>query len=164
MRRQSNLLAKVLLIGTLIAGCEMANGKSSNDLTGFRDLVETDVPATSVRWEVFGTPEYSGGVPGPTDYVTLIAELEPSDQEKFRSRPETGEVWIAPEAARPWLAKEFRSLLQKHANSTTDLSTMPDCRVLRAKIKKSGKPVSGFICNGAGRSLMYLTLVDETAA
>src|ERR1700712_2222985 len=28
---------------------------------------------TDVQWEVFGTPEWSGGVPGPTDFVSLIA-------------------------------------------------------------------------------------------
>jgi hypothetical protein len=127
-------------------------------------LIEIDVAVESVRWEIFGTPEYTRGTPGPTDYVTLIAEVEPSEQEKFQTRPRAGEVWIAPEAARPWLAKEFRTLLEKHAGNATDLSSMSKCRVHRAKIEKNGKPINGFICNGSEKSLIYLTLSDETGS
>jgi hypothetical protein len=157
-------LAIGLLMAIAFSACESNIGKSSNDVNAFRSLVETDVAARSARWEVFGTPEYTGGVPGPTDYVTLIAEVEPSEQEKFQSRPKAGEVWIVPEAARPWLTKEFRSLLEQHAETSTDLSGMVNCRVLRARIRKSGKPVSGFICNAAGKTLIYLTLSGDPGA
>lgn len=162
MSKRSNLIATALIFITILSGCKMEKGKSSDDIDAFRNLVETDVPAKSVRWEVFGTPEYTGGVPGPTDYVTLIAEVEPSAQEKIQTKAGSGEVWIAPEAARPWLTSEFRSLLAAHADRSTDLAGMPNCRLLRGKIKKDGKPVSGFICNGSGKSLIYLTLSGET--
>jgi hypothetical protein len=155
-------LALALIITAVFSGCERETGRSSNDVAAFRKLVKVDVAVESVRWEIFGTPEYTGGVPGPTDYVKLVAEVAPSEQKKFQSRPKTGEVWIAPEAARPWLAKEFRSLLDKHADTSTDLSSTSNCRRFEARIRKTGKAVSGFICDSSGKSLVYLTLSGET--
>jgi hypothetical protein len=164
MRKTKHLLTGVLLTAVFSTGCDMKNGKVSDDIVEFRNLVETDLRANSVRWEIFGTPEYTGGVPGPTDYITLIAEVEPWDQERFEARPKTGKEVITPEAARPWLTEGFRVMLAKHRNASTDLSSMYNCRKFEAKIKKSQRPVNGFICNRSGRSLVYLTLADHTGS
>jgi hypothetical protein len=141
----------------------MWNEKPSRDIAAFHDLVETSLRPSSVRWETFGTPEYSGGVPGPTDYVILVAEVEPPmDREKFLALPQTGGIWIAPEAARPWLSEEFRAILEKTTNQTLDLSTAFNCRKYQGREKKTSSAVEGFVCNGATRSLVYLTLLDNT--
>jgi hypothetical protein len=132
----------------------------SNDIVALRNLLELDLSVTKGRWEMFDTPEYTGGVPGPTDYVTLIAELEPSDQNTFERRPQAGKICIVPESARPWLAEGFRSMLEKHRNSCTDLSSMLNCRTYHAKLKSDGKQFDGFICNDSGKSLVYLTVAD----
>jgi hypothetical protein len=142
----------------------MSHERVSNDVTLFQSLIETDLSISSVRWEVFGTPEYSGGVPGPTDYVTLIAEVEPADSARFQSRSREGRVWIAPESARPWLVEGFRSLLGKHRNRNLDLSLMPNCRKLQGKLKKTSKLVEGFVCNDHGKSLIYFALSDNTTS
>jgi hypothetical protein len=142
----------------------MKNDKPSFDLAAFRDLVEVDVPITSIRWEIFGTPEYTGGVPGPTDYVTLIAEVETSSQDMYRRSPATGAEWIAPEAARPWLTEGFRAMLAKNRGNNADLPSSYNCRKLLARFKKDKMPVEGFICSDAGKSLIYLTLEDNTGS
>lgn len=73
--------AHVLCNSLLASGCDpKGNFNESSDVAAFHQLVELDLPAKSVRWEVFGTPEYSIGVPGPTDFVTLGAELPVVDQ------------------------------------------------------------------------------------
>jgi hypothetical protein len=164
MRKIKYFLTGALLTAVFSTGCDMEKQKVSDDIVEFRSLVDTDLGAKSVRWEVFGTPEYTGGVPGPTDYVTLIAEVEPWDQERFEARPETGKQGITPEAARPWLSEGFRSMLAKHRNDSTDLSSIYNCRKFEAKIKKSQRPVNGFICNDSGKSLVYLTLADHTGS
>ena len=116
---------RVLCATFFLLGCNMKDevSKVSSDLAALRNVVNFDIKTKSTRWEVFGTPEYTGGVPGPTDFVTLIAEIEPEDQKFFEIMPPTGEVWIAPEAARPWLSSTFRSMLEGNKNTTVNLSS-----------------------------------------
>ena len=45
----------------------------SDDVEALRRVVELDTNPAAIRWEIFGTPEYVGGVPGPIDFVTLVA-------------------------------------------------------------------------------------------
>lgn len=157
-------MVSALLITAFLFGCQMKNEKPSSDMAAFRELVQLDVPIKSVKWEIFGTPEYSGGVPGPTDYITLIAEVEPSNEDRAQQGQPTGAVWIAPEAARPWLTEGFREMLARNRGNDVDLSSAYKCRRLRAKFKEDKKPVDGFICSDSGKSLIYLTLQDNTAS
>lgn len=131
----------------------------SDKLAELRNIVNIQIPATSGRWEVFETPEYRGGVPGPGDYVTLIGELTPSEQYKFdaSARP-TGKTFVAPESARAWLSEPFRQLLEKNKGTNANMSGQFDCREYTTTLTKSGKPVSGFLCASADRILIYLTL------
>ncbi|GJI93838.1 hypothetical protein RugamoR57_05560 [Duganella caerulea] len=135
----------------------------SDNLSALREVINVQIPAASARWEVFGTPEYTGGVPGPTDFTTLIAELQPADGAWFASQKETvGTSFIAPEAARPWLSGPFRHLLAEHKNTTADLSTLGDCHPYTTTLKKSGSPVQGFVCGEDRRLLLYLALSELT--
>lgn len=132
-------------------------------MAAFRQLVDIDLQAKEIRWEVFGTPEYSIGTPGPTDFITLIAEIRPADQ-AFAERPQSEMTWIAPEAARPWLAPNFRSMFEKHRNTSVNLSKLFNCRALQGRLKETGKPVNGVICNESEVSVIYLTLSDFSAS
>lgn len=161
-----SLFTPALMIGLtagtlLLEGCsvEGQTPSVSDNLSALRDVVNVQIPATSVRWEIFGTPEYKGGVPGPTDFTTLIAELQPADGAWFASQQETaGTSFIAPEAARPWLSEPFQRLLAEHKNTTADLSALRDCRRYATTLKQSGRPVQGFVCDGDRRLLLYITL------
>lgn len=160
-RRAGIALAVIVVwVQFLTAGCDMKNEseKVSNDLVALRNLVEFHLPAKSARWEIFGTPEHTEGIPGPTDFITLIAELETSDPAPVIRR-ETGTAWIAPEAARPWLSGSFKLILEKNKNDI-DLTRVPECSLFRGSLKSSGKPVHGFICTAPGRALIYLTLAN----
>lgn len=133
----------------------------SNDIAELRKKVQLDLAIRSARWEIFATPEDTGGVPGPTYLVTLVAEVDLVDQETFTDRPGTGTVSIAPEAARSWLAEPFRSMLAKNRNRRVDLSSTHNCRKLDGVLRETQERVEGFICNGSGKSLVYLTLWRE---
>lgn len=149
----------VLGVSLLAGGCNLeGNSHESSDIAAFQQVVELDLPIRSVRWEVFGTPEYSIGAPGPTDFVTLIAEVPALDQEVIRKRSKAGTVWIAPEAARPWLSGTNRTMLAKHRNASVNLSHFLDCRAVHGKLRKTGLTVHGFVCNSQESALVYVTL------
>lgn len=156
--------AACLLFMLFSPGCSMKDEvtKVSTDVAALQKIVHLDFTPTSARWELFGTPEYIGGVPGSTDFVTLIAELAPLDEKAFRASTPAGKVWIAPESARPWLAGPFHAMLDKNKNMTIDLSTHSDCRPFNATLKQTGKNVKGFACSNAGKLLVYLTLADNS--
>ena len=156
MANNFRCLRLLLLLMILLIGCESdSRNKVSANVADFKDLVLPDYSISSIRWEVFGTPEHVGGVPGPTDYVTLIAAIHSTAPIQLNA----GTIWLVPEAARPWLTPRFRSLFNRYRNTSVKLSSLPRCYPLRGILKKSGRQVDGFGCNEANRSVIYLTLV-----
>ncbi|GJJ04319.1 hypothetical protein RugamoR64_48570 [Duganella rhizosphaerae] len=128
-------------------------------MAGLRAIVNIDMPIKSGRWEIFATPEDTGMLPSSNDFTTLVAELQLSDKSAFSEYKEaTGATYIAPAAARPWLNKAFRTMLEQNQNASADLSSKYDCRKYATTITKSARPVEGFICAGPERTLLYLTL------
>lgn len=72
-------------ISPLSSGCNVeSNSKESTNIAAFLQIVELDLPARSVRWEMLSTPEYSMGVPGPTDFVTLPLIKERSKKGRIK--------------------------------------------------------------------------------
>lgn len=129
----------------------------SDDLTKLQDTVVIPAGATSARWEIYGTPEYTGGVPGPTDYITLIAELQPALAPAAASAgAQEGEIAVTPEAARPWLSDGFRALMKQSVHARLHLAAHKNCRAYETTVRKSGRRVPGFWCTDAGRTLLYL--------
>ena len=163
IKARSKATVCVLSMAFLI-GCTVKDdvAKVSTDVAALQKIVNLDATPRSAKWEIFGTPEYLGGVPGPSDFVTLIAELSPVDEQAIVEKEPAGTVWIAPESARPWLAEPFYSMLDKQKNTTVDLSTYPGCRSVNATLKQTGKPLKGFACSNAGKVLVYLTIADNS--
>lgn len=132
----------------------------SFDLAALKATIRLDLPVRSASWEVFGTPEYDGGVPGPTDLQTLIAELVLTD-ENFKEKvklPRAGEVFIAPESSRGWLSPKFKQMMNQSKNSTEDMGRVHGCFRYDSLIVASGRAVDGFVCVSTNRALLYLTL------
>lgn len=162
MQKRSVFLPLAIAATTLSLGCTMTNENApSNDIAELSKKVQLDLVTKSARWEIFATPEYTGGVPGPTYIVTLVAEVDLLDEKTITDRPGTGTVSIAPEAARSWLNEPFRSMLAKNRNRRVDLSITYNCRRFEGVLKENQERVKGFICNGSGKSLVYLTLWEE---
>lgn len=117
----------------------------------------------SGKWEIFGTPEYIGGAPAPTDYVTLIAEVSSTENDKRNAMPPAGDIWIAPESARPWLSNNFRTMLANFKNLTVDFSGHPECRSLRATLRQTKKWLKAFpaiAMEGRFYILPWLTILN----
>lgn len=145
-------------------GCDMSEDKQkvSKDLVAFKNMIALDIPIKTVTWEVFGTPEHNGGVPGPTDFLTLIAEIEPVSDEEILNSDTGKSVWIAPESPRPWLEKEFRNLLEISKNSSFDVSLKKNCRSISGTLKQTGKAVNGLACEGNKKILIYFQIANYT--
>ncbi|AXA90930.1 hypothetical protein [Massilia sp. YMA4] len=144
------------------AGCTPDN-PPSHRIEELDRQVTTDIPASAVTWQIFGTPEYAGGVPAPTDYWTLIAEFRgvPAWWIARRDVP-IGRVMVVPEAPRAWLMPGFRKLLADAPHNVIDLIDNRQCHPHTGYIRKSGRPVHGFICAQGDRLLLYLTLIEPS--
>lgn len=146
----------------LLTACDVIDGDRtpSSDLAALRAKVHVDLPISSVVWEVFGTPEYIGGVPGATDIQTLVAEIVLIDATypSKMSLPLANEVFVVPESPRAWLSPEFKTMMNRVRNSSEDMGRSFGCFRYETLLTDSGQPVSGFLCFSAARALLYLTL------
>lgn len=158
--------ALYLFAGLYLMGCTMEDqsSKFSTDIAKLQELVIFDFIPTSAKWEFFGTPEYTGGVPGPTDYVTLIVEFPSIQGKVFENMPAAAKIWIAPESGRKWLSDPFRLLLDKKKNETADFSTNSDCRAISATLRQTRERVNGLACSRAGKLMVYLTIADYSTS
>jgi len=150
-------LTSLLFMALVLSGCDSEN-KYSDDKAALLKLVKLDLPFDTVRWEVFGTPEQSFPVPGPTDFYTLVVEIAPAVPRS--GTPSAQAVWIAPEAARSWLSPAYQSLFTEYRNGRVQLSSMPGCRPLETEVATSGRRLQGFLCSNAASSVAYLMLSD----
>jgi hypothetical protein len=69
---------RIVLVAICLNGCKVNKAEQvpNTDMAALREIVALDIPTLSGKYEVFGTLESDEGVPGPTDYVTLVAELD----------------------------------------------------------------------------------------
>lgn len=67
----SMLVCAAILMALTGRGSSNADQTSPLDLAALRAKAKLDLPVRAVAWEVFGTPEYKGGAPGPTDLPNI---------------------------------------------------------------------------------------------
>ena len=136
-----------------------SNTSISNDISELRQSININLPIEESTWEIFGTPEDTRGVPGPTDYTTLVAEFKIKNTDFFNAlQSSSSKVGIVPEAARPWLSESFRMMLDKHKNSALDVNKLPFCKPYSTSVKESGRLVNGFVCVNDNHLMLYLPL------
>lgn len=149
----------------MLTGCPMTqdNSRISTSVTDLKKLIELNREIISVRWELYGPPEEDDILPAPTEFITLIAELETPDTNWMLERdriPATG--FIAPGAARPWLTPPLRKLMALADDESINSLQKFNCRKFTTRLRKSKESVDGFICFEAGKVLLYLVLDDYT--
>lgn len=161
LRRTAAVLV-AFSIAALATLCSLGDDRPapSDDLAALRRVVAIPDAVISARWQIFGTPEYTRGVPGPTDFMTLVAELELADDGAFEANdPERWPPYVVPEAPRSWLLPAFRERLERSRNAHLDLGGEHTCRPVRSRMRESGRIVPGFTCRASGKTLLYLDLL-----
>lgn len=100
-------------------------------------------------------------MPGPTDYITLVAEIEaPDGSTTARLKESAGNQWVAPESARTWLSPHFQALLK---NARADKTALTQCKKYQVEVTKSGRLVEGFACQHEGLLLIHVKLLGPSA-
>lgn len=131
---------KICAMALVLGGCDPAQSRQdvSGEIAALANTITLNVPAKSARWEIFGTPEYKGGTPGPTDFVTLVAELEGLPNEwTYEGAGAAAAAYFVPEAARTWLSSPSRSLLDENRNAIFDMAAHPNCRPYQTTLTSS---------------------------
>lgn len=150
-----------ILAVACLTGCRMDNKIPSTNLEELRSLIQIGNMASGAKYEIISLPESDNGVPSPTEYVVMIAELE--TPKPISSRPVTpasGQLGLIPRAARPWLSEDFRAMLKKYENNEFNFATQ-GCQEYSTVWVNDNSPVHGFSCNRDGRTLIYLVLQDS---
>lgn len=154
----------ILIFLVSVPGCDRSNEDPSSDINALRKQLIIDTPASAVTWEIFGTPEYTGWLPAPTDYITLVAEFDNVPQSWIEKQGKRiYKAWVVPEAPRSWLSPNFNKLLKSEAGNVVALSNGAPCFEHGANVRRSGRPVKGFACYSGGRVLIYLVLSEPNS-
>jgi hypothetical protein len=133
----------------------------SSNISELGSIIKLSVSVQKVKWEIFETPENSDFVPpGPTDYVTLIAELQSTKGGSLSGGAGLNEAfWIPPEAARHWLSPKFKAMLENRSPSAPILQ---NCKVERFEVRKTGRIKDGLVCDDGELTLLIVTLYEYT--
>lgn len=137
----------VLCMGAVLAGCDSTDTRVNHDPASLGQYIRLGELPQAVRYEVATLPESNGradGVPGPTDYVALIAAVTMSAAEKpMTSRPfYTGQQPIPEPFLRQWLTAAEQSALHdgalqekgRPAYNVADLATRPVKRAIAVPV------------------------------
>ncbi|QBE65927.1 hypothetical protein [Pseudoduganella lutea] len=151
----------IFLLTLGLVGCPTAGSRMSSNLEEIREQIALDIPASSGRWEFFETPEYRGGLPAPTDYVTLVVELDNVAPEWIAARAQKADMlWVVPEVSRPWLSAASKALLARAKLGKIALAGGDNCHRYSTQVRKSGSVVEGFTCAHGSSVLVYLTVTQ----
>jgi len=161
--RVSILFPSFSLLFLILTACKMNEHSGSNDPDALNKIIRLEVNLQTVRWEIFTTPEYQEGVPGPTDYISLVIETNDFVTSEISQNSTSGLIWIAPEAARPWMTKESKLFFDRFKNQTIDIASQKNCSSVSAWLVKTNKKIEGITCKNSLNRLMYFVLEDYTS-
>ena len=106
-------------IAVTIAGCARDDARPNTNVAALSQYIHLSVPPAAARFEMATLPEHNDeGVPGPTDYVALIAaiRLQGPDNVIIANQPRNGEAAAVPEAfLRAWLSAPEKDALRRAA-------------------------------------------------
>ncbi len=118
-KRGLSRLLGLFCIAVAIAGCTRDDPRPNTNVTALSQHIHLSMPPAAARFEIATLPERNDeGVPGPTDYVALIAAIRPQgpDNAIIANQPRIGEAAAVPEAfLRAWLSEGEKDALQRAA-------------------------------------------------
>lgn len=106
-------------VAAALLGCSPSDTRVSSDTASLVQYVSLGVPPKAVRFELATLPESNvsdGGLPGPTDYVALIAAiaLHESESKRITDQPRyTGQQPIPEAFLRTWLSDSEKTALRE---------------------------------------------------
>jgi len=126
------------------------------DMGELQEYLTLDQPINEVKWEIFGTPEWSHGLPAPTDYISIVisAPLTPNIKLKNTTR---GRLFSTINSARPWLSSIEVKIMKMSSTYGTNKDKF-NCAERKYFSKNTDTFVIGFECITEDRYLAYAIL------
>lgn len=137
----------LILISTIIPGCARDEMQANADKYHFSEYIKLGSGSQAVKFELVTLPE-SGkdSIPGPTDYVSLVASGVVADTDEttiLALSAYSGSRSILQNFARPWLTDYERSVLLSSSASNglqiRDASSLITRRSMRAMAIQTAK-------------------------
>lgn len=120
-----------LFITALATACIVKGESVEQDANKLQDYVQLSAPIAASKFEIVTLPEHgSDDIPGPTDYVSLIASVQ-AEGTDLRSalKPSSDDGGIQPSFSRRWLtASEKRAVSEYTAGRLRAYDLMPFVR------------------------------------
>lgn len=133
-------LAALLLFAFFIFGCQMENGKNTNkeDLSKY---IVVPSGTQSVAFELVTLPENNQeGVPGPTDYVSLVAVIDFDEPSRSGGLNEIGPGYFFgfPEVfIREWMSNSIKENFRSMSNKSDRFKYFDVKKIVRGNVKKA---------------------------
>lgn len=123
----------------------------------FVEYLSIDTNVEDVKWELFGTPEWSEILPGPTDFASIIISGSLNEIIDTSNWQASGTMFVPQNSNRGWLSEResriFASILSSGAPPDDE-----KCREKQFFSRKIGKEVSGFECINQHKYLAFALL------
>lgn len=134
-------LVTLLLFPFFVFGCQMENGKNMSNKEELNKYIVLPSGAESVAFELVTLPENNQeGVPGPSDYVSLVAVInfdEPSRLEGLNEM-ETGYFFGFPEMfIRKWMSNPIKENFRSMSSKSDRFTYFDVKKIVRGNVKKA---------------------------
>ncbi|WP_143707464.1 hypothetical protein [Uliginosibacterium sp. TH139] len=132
----------------------------STNIDELRRYINIDSGLQVSQWEIFGTPDWEGGVPGPTDYLSILFVGPTEHAQQKSAGDESHKVdFLPPNAVRAWLGSEEKEALQRILGRKSQVANA-FCALRSFYAVKSNKSVEGFACILGTRTLYFVLLAE----
>lgn len=156
-----------LLVITLITYCNQSptNRATSGATTvqapsidplELNKFVSIDIKLSNLKWELFGTPEWSDITPSPTDFATVIITGETNSAQSFTNTQET-DIFIPPNSQRNWLNQEQHSIIASLIEGKTP-PTPVNCVTRTFKSPSNNEYLDGIECRQNNSTIIVIII------
>lgn len=134
-------VAALLLFPFIILGCQMENDTNISDKEELNKYIVVPSGTQSVAFELVTLPENNQeGVPGPTDYVSLVAVINFDEPSRLGDLKEIGPGYFFgfPEVfIREWMSTSIKENFRSMSNRSDRLKYFDVKKIVRGNVKKA---------------------------
>lgn len=144
------------------AGEVMLEQVPSNDHVKLEKIVNIGEGYADLKWELFGTPEWSGGVPGPSDYATIITVGKIINMDAVPPG-NAGEPYyfLPPNSNRHWLNSEQSSIISFLINGNNPAPPV-ECLARTLKSSSNDKAFDAIECRYGREFVMAIFIMQPS--
>lgn len=132
--------------------------KPTTDPLELKKIVTIEHQINNLKWELFGTPEWSGTPPAPTDFASIIITGEISDA-KAPPKSEDSNLFIPQNSKRNWLNHEQNLIIASLIEGKNPLPPV-NCITRTFKSSSNNEDLEGIECR-YNSSIIIIIIVKQ---